>query len=444
MNECPEEKEFVDKWIDKNADLMAEMSDVIFNWAKPGLREYKSSLFLVEFLKKHGFRVENGISNMPTAFIALWGEEGPEFGFFAEYDATPGHSQKAVTWEEPAVSYGPGFTDAHNMIGVASCFSALALKELAEKNGLSVKIKLLGTPAEKLCIGKPYMARDGYFDGMDVLLAWHPGGPTTVLGEVWPLAYKSMLFDFEVEKATGGTSGDVSYPGALDAAIMMYNNVNFMKEHMPALMRRGGSINEFLMTGGQCTVATPEFSQIIYCWRTKNLTEQNTITEIINRCANGSSVVTNCQVKNRLITAVRTGLPNNVLKDVMMNNLRIIGAPKYTEKDKKFAREIQKNLDIEPMDEPFDEKITEPENAYSKFHPADDVNEFTWHTPSARLYVSKSLKPIQGYKYPRWVDSALCGKGVTHRMGETAAKVLASTAVDLLLYPELSWRLTPS
>jgi aminobenzoyl-glutamate utilization protein B len=323
------------------------------------------------------------------------------------------------------------------MIGVASCFAAVALKEVALRNEIDVKIRILGTPAEKLCVGKPYMARDGLFDEIDALLAWHPGGPTTVLGEVWPLAYKSMLFEFRVERATGGTSGDVSYPGALDAAVLTYNNVNFMKEHLLALMRRGGSINEFMMTGGQCTVATPEFSQLIYCWRTNNLQDQRAIGDVVERCAEAAALVTGCEVKARLITAVRTGLPNATMTDMMMKNLRLIGPPHHTDKDKEFAREIQKNLGIEPMNEPYDETITEPENAYDNFHPADDVNEFTWHAPSARLYVSKSLSPIPDFRYPRWVVSALCGTGATHRMGETAAKILTSTALDLLIEPGL-------
>jgi len=358
-------------------------------------------------------------------------------GFFAEYDATPGHSQKAVPWEEPAVPHGPGFTDAHNMIGVASCFAAAALKETATKHGIGTRIRLLGTPAEKLCVGKPYMARDGLFDGMDALLAWHPGGPTTVLGEVWPLAYRSMLFEFRVERATGGTSGDVSYPGALDAAILMYNNVNFMKEHILALMRRGGSINEFMMTGGQCTVATPEFSQLVYCWRTRTLRDQEAVAEVVARCAEAAALVTGCSVEPRLITAVRTGLPNRTMTDAMMDNLRLIGAPGHTEEDKEFARKIQENLGMEPMDEPYDETLTEHEHAYDGFHPADDVNEFTWHAPSARLYVSKNLAPVPGFRYPRWVVSALCGTGATHRMGETAVKVMTATALDLLTEPGL-------
>ena len=430
-------KRWAVKWIEENTARMAEMSDTIFEWAEPGLREYKSAKLLADYLTRNGFRVEEGVAGMPTAFAAEWGNDGPVMGFFAEYDATPGHSQKAVPYEAPAVPHGPGFTDAHNMIGVASCFTAVALKETVVEHDINARIRLLGTPAEKLCVGKPYMARDGLFDGMDALIAWHPGGPTTVLGEVWPLAYKSVLFNFSVERAAGGTSGDVSYPGALDAAVMMYNNVNFMKEHMPALMRRGGSINEFMMTGGQATVATPEFSQIVYCWRTRSLRDQKAITEIVERCARGAALVTGCRVESRLLTAVRTGLPNSVLTENMMGNLREIGPPRHTEEDIDFARKIQENLGIEPMEHPYDETLTEPKHAYDSFRPADDVNEFTWHAPSARLYVSKSLAPVPGFRYPRWVVAALCGTGATHRMGETAAKVMTATALDLLENPEL-------
>ena len=432
-----EEKQTAFDWIEANAAAMAEMSNTIFRWAEPGLREYKSAKLLVDYLKGEDFEVDEGVAGMPTAFVATWGETRPVIGFFAEYDATPGHSQKAVPWEEPATPHGPGFTDAHNMIGVASCFAAVAVKEAAQNHGLSVGIRLLGTPAEKLCVGKPYMARDGLFDGMDAVLAWHPGGPTTVLGEVWPLAYKSILFNFTVERATGGTSGDISYPGALDAAVLMYSNVNFMKEHIRALMRRGGSINEFMMTGGQCTVATPEFSQLVYCWRTTSLADQDAITEVVERCAEAAGLVAGCRVDHRLLTAVRTGLPNSVMTELVMRNLRMIGPPRHTEEDKEFARDVQRNLDLEPTVEPYDETITEPEHAYDSFHPADDVNEFTWHAPTARLYVSKSLAPVPGLRYPRWVVSALCGTGATHRMGETAAKVLASSAVELLTKPEL-------
>lgn len=61
--------------IESRRDVIFEMSDTIFHFAEPGLREYKSSKLLVNYLKREGFEVEEGISGMPTAFIAKW-EEG--------------------------------------------------------------------------------------------------------------------------------------------------------------------------------------------------------------------------------------------------------------------------------------------------------------------------------------------------------------------------------
>src|SRR4030042_3623726 len=162
-------------WLGDHAGDMGRMSDQLFRWAEPGLREYRSSRLLADYLEKNGFTVEMGVSGMPTAFPSEGGEGGPVIGFFAEYDATPGHSQRPVPYEEPEVPYGPGFTDAPNMLGGASVMAALAVKHSSEEHGLPVRVRLLGTPAEKLCVGKPYMARDGPLDGMDCLLAWHPG-----------------------------------------------------------------------------------------------------------------------------------------------------------------------------------------------------------------------------------------------------------------------------
>jgi aminobenzoyl-glutamate utilization protein B len=424
-------------WLRDSAPEMNRMSDQIFKWAEPGLREYRSSKLLADYLESHGFDVARGVSGMPTAFTSEWCEEGPVIGFFAEYDATPGHSQRPVPYEEPEVPYGPGFTDAHNMLGVASVMAALAVKHASEEHGLPVRVRLLGTPAEKLCVGKPYMARDGLFDGMDCLLAWHPGGPTTVLGEEWPRTYKSVLYSFRVEAASEGQSGAIGYPGALDAAFLMYGNVNTMKEHMPALMRRGGSISEFMMTGGQCTVANPEFSQLVYAWRNSNLVDQESVGVVLDRCARGAALVAECAVEPRVLTAVRTGLPNAVMRDLVWRNLAEIGAPAYTEEDKEFARAIQSTLGLKPMKEPLYTEIVSPEKAYGDFHPADDVNEFTWHCPTARLYVSKALVPAPGVSYPRWASSALCGVGVTHRMGMCAAQVLSVSALELLQNPKI-------
>ena len=57
-----EEKSYVVNWVDANASTMAKMSDTIFNWAEPGLRECRSVRLLIDYLREQGFeaRALNG------------------------------------------------------------------------------------------------------------------------------------------------------------------------------------------------------------------------------------------------------------------------------------------------------------------------------------------------------------------------------------------------
>src|SRR5262249_52883749 len=61
---------------DARKELISVNQD-IWAYAELGLEEYKSAARLVKVLKKAGFTVEEGISGMPTAFIASWGKGGP-------------------------------------------------------------------------------------------------------------------------------------------------------------------------------------------------------------------------------------------------------------------------------------------------------------------------------------------------------------------------------
>ena len=52
--------------------------------------------------------------------------------------------------------------------------AAVAIKEELKRRNIKGKIRLYGTPAEEGGSGKVYIARDGYFDDVDVVLHWHP------------------------------------------------------------------------------------------------------------------------------------------------------------------------------------------------------------------------------------------------------------------------------
>ena len=70
------------------------ISDAIWNYAELGMQEFKSSALLIKTLEDEGFKIEKGISGMPTCFVASWGDGKPVIGILGEFDALPGFPRK--------------------------------------------------------------------------------------------------------------------------------------------------------------------------------------------------------------------------------------------------------------------------------------------------------------------------------------------------------------
>src|SRR5688500_18875102 len=82
--------------LDDRAEQYGQLSRAIWEAAEVGYKETKSSALLRDQLKAAGFRVDEGIAGMPTAFVATWGSGKPVIGIMGEFDALPGLSQETV------------------------------------------------------------------------------------------------------------------------------------------------------------------------------------------------------------------------------------------------------------------------------------------------------------------------------------------------------------
>src|SRR3546814_6401783 len=69
------------------------MVDKVFSFAEPGFQEYATAAYLTSKLESHGFKVERGISGIPTAFRASWGKSGPTILLASDIDAVLGTSR---------------------------------------------------------------------------------------------------------------------------------------------------------------------------------------------------------------------------------------------------------------------------------------------------------------------------------------------------------------
>ena len=159
-------------------DQLTDLSDKIWSFEEIAFQEKRSSEALAKFAESHGFKVERGVADIPTALVAEYGSGSPIIGILGEFDALPGLSQKTVPTKDPLNDGAAGHGCGHNLFGVASLGAAIAIKELIEEGKLQGTIRFYGTPAEEKFFGKLWMIRAGLFDDVDVVMDWHPSAET--------------------------------------------------------------------------------------------------------------------------------------------------------------------------------------------------------------------------------------------------------------------------
>src|SRR5437763_10623068 len=97
-------------------DLVA-INQEIWDYAELGLQEYRSAARLIGVLKKAGFRIREGVSGMPTAFVAEYGSGKPVISILAEYDALPELSQQITGERKPFLGRTAGHGCGHCALG---------------------------------------------------------------------------------------------------------------------------------------------------------------------------------------------------------------------------------------------------------------------------------------------------------------------------------------
>ena len=457
------------QWIAENQERFSAFNARIWSHAEPAWREYRSVRDYVELLCGEGFTVEEGSGGMPTAFAAQWsqGEGGPVLASFSEYDAVPGNSQQVVPYQasrEGLHPYTAGHTDPHSVLGTAALTAILGAKAAMQAHGVAGTLKLFGEPAEKVCGSKPIHAAKGYYDGLDAAVVWHPWPSNTVTSDTHFGAYWSAVISFEADSPETwidptlvpieGAHAQARCPGALDALCLMYTTTKYTKE---AMFPHAGSwtLNEFVLGDGGATSDNlpPRFSQIQYSWRASSLGIQEQIWRVLANNARHVAATTGCRAFVRWVTKTRVGVPNQAMTDLTWKNLQAVGAPVFSEEALEFGRRMQRNIGLEPMEDPFIasvSQLTPPEvfeaklrsglPAWQKHLSADDYVEFCWHAPTVRLLAGRPRlrPPSPGYAYPNWTYNALGGLPAAVDPGLfVAAKTMALTLVDLATQPEV-------
>jgi len=424
------EKKYITDWIESNKGGCYRLSDAIWTYAEIGMEEYQSAKAITEYLKRNAFEVETGVADIPTAFVATYGAGKPVIGFSCEYDALPGLSQeKAVNEESPIIEGAPGHGCGHNLLGVAAIMAAVALKNAVMDFGLQGTIKVFGTPAEELCIGKSYMARAGLFNGIDAFIDWHPGSFNRANYSTCN-AYFSIRYHFKGRTAHGNSPWYGR--SALDAAILMGHMIEHLREHTTPgnPPYAANTINySFPDVGPAFPVVVPNRATLWCVGRIVSSEEMDYVIGRIHKCAEAAAMATETRVETEIVSATHERIPNKAICQVLYNNLQAIGAPKFTEDESNFAKKMQKDLGA-------------PETGLSmSIMPfgggssgVSDNAEYSWFTPFGALGIACTPDGVGGHN---WQVAACAGSTIGKKALDITAKVLATSGIDLLMHPEI-------
>jgi aminobenzoyl-glutamate utilization protein B len=407
-------------------ELIAANQD-IWAYAELGLQEYKSAARLVGLLKAAGFRVREGVSHMPTAFVAEYGAGRPIIGILAEYDALPELSQEVTTERKTALGREAGHGCGHCALGTAAVGAAIAVKQVYAKHKLPGTIRLYGTPAEETVIGKVFMALDGQFKDLDACLHWHPGTKNRVsYGSSKALI--SAKFTFTGLPAHAAASPDKGR-SALDGVELMNVGANYMREHVKETNR----LHYVITNGGGQPNVVPATAQVWYFVRANVHEDVEQQFDWLRDIADGAAKMSRTKVRVHIDTDCHEIIPNLPLSQVIAKNLKRVGPPKFTEADIKFAQQLQGTVRAEfgLREEKALHDVVEdvPAQPYPAQGGSTDVGDVSWMVPTSGLNTACFALGSPGHS---WQNTAAIASPIGHKGLMVAAKALALSLADLL------------
>jgi len=423
--------EEVEANVQENAKLAQVMVDKIYSFGELGFQEVETSRYIVSLLRENGFEVQEGISDIPTAWWATWGSGSPVIAFGSDLDGIPKSSQKpGVAYHDPIIEGAPGHGEGHNSGQGVNVVAALALKEIMEREGIPGTLVLWPGVAEEQIASKAWFVRDGWFDEVDMVLFTHVSrGMGVSWGGNRGTGLVSAEFSFEGEAAHG--AGD-PWKGrsSLDAVELMNVGWNYMREHVRPLQRSHYVITD----GGDQPNVVPAAASVWYYFREM---EQPLIQENFQKgieIAEGAALMTDTEMSYRIMGTAYPRHFNRPIAEAMHEHIEAVGLPEWSEADQSLARAIQAEMggEVEGLRSEVNDLSGPPEEPQSGG--SDDIGDISWNVPTVTLRFPSNIPNLQGH---HWSSGVAMATPIAHKGVVAGAKVMARTALEYFVNTEM-------
>ena len=381
-------RDLIDGAVEEKVEIYKDIALQIHDKPEVSNYEFFASKILSEQLTKEGFDVKLDVAGHRTGFDARYKsrKKGPTVVFYAEYDALP----------------GTGHACGHNLFGATSSLAAVALKEIIDEVGGEVRV--YGTPGEEggeNGSAKGSFVREGFFDDVDIALGAHPGCEHGLTSTTLANDPVDVEFFGKASHASGAPEKGIN---ALDAIIQVYNSSNALRQHLTDDVRIHGVITN----GGAAANVVPDYASARFYLRAKSRPILNDLYIKFENIVKGAALQTGAEYKFGLFqNRVDNVVPTPLFDDVYEKHLNRYG--EFILKDKP-----------------------------NKGSGSTDVGNINQVIPTIHPNIKISNECIAGHS-SEFREASRSELGLSS-IG-LGAKVLANTALDIILDPALLQRI---
>lgn len=425
-------KEEAAQIVEDNHKQTQVMIDKIFSFAELGFQEVESSKYLSGILRQNGFEIEEGVSDIPTAWFATWSNgEGPTIALGSDVDCIPKASQyPGIAYHKPMVEGAPGHGEGHNSGIPLNITAALAVKEIMEREDIGGTLILWPGIAEELVAAKAWYTRDGLFDDIDICIFTHVSSNLSVsYGQARGTGLISVEYSFDGE-AAHGAGAPWRGRSALDAVELMNVGWNYKREHLHPLKRSHSIITD----GGDQPNVVPSKASIWYYFRDVTYEGIMDMYEDANNIAAGAALMTDTKMTSRILGTAWPRHFNKVVAETMYENIQQVGLPEWSADDVTLAKAVQTEVGSNPRGLSTELSnlglpVKQPVSGGS-----DDIGDVSWVVPTVTMRFPSNIPGLQGH---HWSNAIAMATPIAHKGATYGAKAEAMTILDLFLKPEL-------
>jgi aminobenzoyl-glutamate utilization protein B len=411
--------------------LTQEMVDSIFSFSEVGFEENETSRYVTKILEDNGFTIERNVAGMPTAWVAKFGSGKPVIALGSDLDCLPGLSQKpGVAFRSPLVDGAPGHGEGHNTGIPLQVTAAIAVKEIMQREKIPGTLMIWPGVAEELLAGKAYMVRAGVFKDVDAVLFAHIAGEMSVQwGQTNSSGLISMEFSFK-----GRTAHAASAPwegqSALDAVELMNAGWNFRREHLRPQQR-----SHYVITkGGDQPNIVPDSASVWYYLRELDYERIISMKETAMKIANAAAMMTDTTMEYRTLGSAWPQHMNKPIAEAMAANIEKVGMPAWDQKDHELAKAVQKIQGKPPVGLSAKPLGLVPEATNPTSGASDDIGDISWNVPTVTIRYPANVQNMTNH---HWAAAIAVATPIAHKGTTAGAQVVAMTALDLFLRPDL-------